>query len=391
MISRNAEAHIRHLLAQFPAVALLGPRQVGKTTLARALATGTKPPPVYLDLEQPEDRAVLSDARQYLEAQPGRLVIIDEVQRLPALFDTLRGVIDKRRRAGEKAGQFLLLGSASRELLRQSSESLAGRIAYRELTALRIDEETGVSPDALWLRGGFPDSTLAASDTDSMRWRRNFITTYVERDLLLAGLRTPTETLRRLWSMLAHLHGTEINASRVAASLGLAAKTVSHHLDLLADLMLARRLQPWFTNVGKRLVKSPKFYWRDSGVLHALLGLNGNEQLLSHPVAGKSWEGFVIEQLTASVGDLGTPWFYRTAVGAEIDLLIERPDGTLWAFEIKRSAAPVVQRGFHTACDDVKVKRRVVVHGGDKSFPMPNGIEALPLIEAMQIVSAHKN
>lgn len=383
MIPRKAEAEVRQLLKQFPAVAILGPRQVGKTTLARAVTASTKPAPVYLDLEQPEDRAVLADARQYLDAQRGKLVVIDEVQRLPALFDTLRGVIDARRRAGERAGQFLLLGSASRELLRQSSESLAGRIAYRELTVLRADEETGLARDALWLRGGFPESALAPGDAASMRWRRNFITTYVERDLLLAGLRTPVETLRRLWTMLAHLQGTVVNASQVAASSGVAAKTVSHHIDLLSDLMMARRLQPWFVNVGKRLVKSPKVYWRDSGVLHALLGIETLEQLLGHPIAGESWEGFAIEQLTAAMGDRGTPWFYRTIAGAEIDLVIERPGGALWAYEIKRTSAPVVERGFHIACDDIKAARRIVVHGGDKNFPMPNGAEALPLVEAM--------
>jgi predicted AAA+ superfamily ATPase len=388
MIPRKTEGEIKHLLKQFPAVAILGPRQVGKTTLARQLAANTKPMPLYLDLEQPEDRAVLADAGPYLETQRGRLIVIDEVQRLPALFDTLRGVIDMRRRAGERAGQFLLLGSASRELLRQSSESLAGRIAYRELTGFRADEKTGLAVDDLWLKGGFPDSALAASDAASMRWRRNFITTYVERDLLLAGLRTPSETLRRLWTMLAHLQGTDVNASQVAASLGLSAKTVAHHIDLLSDLMMTRRLQPWFVNVGKRLVKSPKVYWRDSGVLHALLGLEAREQLLGHPIAGQSWEGFVIEQLTAAMGDRGTPWFYRTATGVEIDLLIERPGGALWAFEIKRSSAPAIERGFHIACDDVKANHRLVVHGGDRKFPMGNDVEALPLLDAMALLVA---
>ena len=383
MILRRAEADIKALLKQFPAVAILGPRQVGKTTLARQLTASSKPTPTYLDLEQPEDRAVLADARRYLDTQRGRLVVIDEVQRMPALFETLRGVIDARRRDGEQAGQFLLLGSASRDLLRQSSESLAGRVAYRELTIFRIDEKSGLDTNSLWLRGGFPESALATDDAASMRWRKNFITTYVERDLLLAGLRTPAEALRRLWSMLAHLQGSDINASQVAASLGLAAKTVSHHIDLLSDLMMARRLQPWFVNVGKRLVKSPKVYWRDSGVLHALLGIETHEQLLGHPIAGKSWEGFVIEQLTAAMSDRGTPWFYRTTTGAEIDLLIERPGGALWAYEIKRSSTPSIEKGFHIACDDIKAKRRIVIHGGDHRYPMANKIEALPLIDAM--------
>lgn len=387
MIPRKAEAEIKQLLKQFPAVAIVGPRQVGKTTLARQLAASARPEPIYLDLEQPEDRAILAEPRQYLNAQRGRLVVIDEVQRLPALFDTLRGVIDARRRQGERAGQFLLLGSASRDLLRQSSESLAGRIAYRELTVFRADEKSGLATDDLWLRGGFPESALADGDQASMTWRRNFITTYVERDLLLAGLRTPTETMRRLWTMLAHLQGSIVNASQMASSLGLAHNTVAHHIDLLADLMLARRLQPWFVNVGKRLVKSPKVYWRDSGVLHALLGLTTREQLLGHPVAGQSWEGFVVEQLAAAMGDRGAMWFYRTQTGVEIDLLIERPGGDLWAIEIKRAAAPTIERGFHVACDDVRAKRRIVVHGGDKSFPMPNGVEALTLLDAMKALA----
>lgn len=387
MIHRKAEAEILALLRQFPAVAVLGPRQIGKTTLARALTATAKPKAVYLDLEQPEDRAVLANARPYLDTQAGHLVVIDEVQRLPALFETLRGVIDARRREGRTAGQFLLLGSASRELLRQSSESLAGRIAYRELTIFRADEKTGLEAGDLWLKGGFPDSALARDLQASLRWRRNFITTYIERDLLLAGLRTPTETLRRLWTMLAHLQATQINTSQVAASLGLAAKTVSHHIDLLSDLLLTRRLQPWFANVGKRLVKSPKVYWRDSGVLHALLGIETPEQLLSNPIVGQSWEGFVIEQLLAAMGERGQPWFYRTTVGAEIDLLIERPGGALWAIEIKRSSAPVARKGFHIACDDLKAKRRIVVHGGDKRFPMPHGVEALPLLDAMKALS----
>jgi predicted AAA+ superfamily ATPase len=387
MVPRKAEGEVAELLRQFPAVAILGPRQVGKTTLARALTQNAKPAPVYLDLEQPEDRAVLSEPKGYLDTQRGRLVVIDEVQRLPALFDVLRGVIDSRRRTGERAGQFLLLGSASRELLRQSSESLAGRIAYRELTGFRVDEKTGLSPSGLWLRGGFPESALAASGAQSMRWRRNFITTYVERDLLLAGLRTPVETLRRLWTMLAHLQGTVVNASQVAGSLGISAKTASHHIDLLADLMLARRLQPWFANVGKRLVKSPKVYWRDSGVVHALLGVETSEQLLAHPVAGQSWEGVVIEQLAAAMGERGALWFYRTAAGAEIDLLVERPGGGLWAFEIKRASAPTIEKGFHIACDDLKPARRFVIHGGDKRFPMAQGVEALSLIDAMREIS----
>lgn len=388
MIPRKAEVEIKQLLKQFPAVAILGPRQVGKTTLARQVAANTKPKPLYLDLEQPEDRAVLANAGPYLETQRRRLIVIDEVQRLPALFDALRGVIDMRRRAGERAGQFLLLGSASRELLWQSSESLAGRIAYRELTVFRADEKTGLAVDDLWLKGGFPESALSPSDAASMRWRRNFVATYVERDLLLAGLRTPSETLRRLWTMLAHLQGADVNASQVASSLGLSAKTISHHIDLLSDLMMTRRLQPWFVNVGKRLVKSPKVYWRDSGVLHALLGLETREQLLGHPIVGQSWEGFVIEQLTAAMGDRGTPWFYRTATGIEIDLLIERPGGDIWALEIKRSPAPTIEKGFHLACNDVGAKRRIVVHGGDKRFPMGNDVEALPLRDAMALLAA---
>lgn len=388
MIPRRAHTEIVSLLQQFPAVAILGPRQVGKTTLARQISAGAAHAPVYLDLEQPEDRAILSEPRAYLEEHRGRLIVIDEVQRMPALFETLRGVIDTRRRAGDRAGQFLLLGSASRELLRQSSESLAGRIAYRELGGFRVDEPTGLTPSELWLRGGFPDSALAADPMASMRWRRNFITTCLERDLLLTGLRTPVETMRRLWTMLAHVHATTVNVSQIAQSIGLSNKTVAHHVDLLVDLMLVRRIQPWFANVGKRLVKSPRVCWRDTGLLHALLGLETREQLLGHPCAGPSWEGFVIEQLSAAMADRGTLWFYRTSTGAEIDLLVERAGGDLWAVEVKRSAAPAVSPGFHRACLDLGVRRRIVVHGGEEAFPMPHGIEALPLSDAMRQLAA---
>lgn len=381
MISRRIQQDLAEILAFMPAVAILGPRQVGKTTLSRQLVTSSKKPSLYLDLERPEDAAALKDARSYLGAQPGKLVIIDEVQRAPQLFAVLRGLIDERRRHGEDNAHFILTGSASRELLRQSAESLAGRIAYRELTPFRLDEPTGLVQDALWLRGGMPLSALAPSPTASMTWRRAFVTTYLERDLPAAGLRTPAETLRRLWTMLAHQQGGLFNASALANSLELASKTIAHHVDILTDLMLVRRLLPWFANVGKRLVKSPKIYLRDSGILHSLLGVTTMEQLLAHPVVGVSWEGFVIEQLIAAAGPDASPYFYRTSAGAEIDLLLETPKG-LWAIEIKRGATATPGKGFGFAVADLKPQRTILVHSGERAY-RHGSLDYLPVAEAM--------
>jgi hypothetical protein len=386
MVYRLAEARVSDLLKRFPAVAILGPRQVGKTTLALRLAEKPGSKAVYLDLEMPSHRTKLSDPELYLNAQEDRLVILDEIQRLPGLFEVLRGIIDERRRKGRRHGQFLLLGSASIELLKQTSETLAGRIAYLELTPL-LAEEAAVKKrgdrERLWLRGGFPDSFLADSDAASVEWREEFIGTYLERDIPSLGPRIPAETLRRFWTMLAHEQGTLLNAAAVAAGIGVSGQTVGRYLDLMVDLLLVRRLQPWSANSGKRLVRSPKVYVRDSGLVHALLGLRDLDAVLGHPVVGGSWEGFVIENLLAAA-PIGTQaWFYRTAVGAEIDLVLEISSKERWAIEIKRSSAPTLSKGFYLGCDDVKATRRMVVHAGEETFGLGDGVEAASLANAV--------
>ena len=315
-------------------------------------------------------------------------MIIDEVQRVPDLFSSLRGVIDARRRNGESFGHFLLLGSASRDLLQQTSESLAGRIVYHELTPLLVDETASLPMDQLWLRGGFPESLLARSNEASLTWRRNFITQYLERDIPLLGIRTPTGTMRRLWTMLATAQGCQFNASNYATNLGVSPNTISSHVDMLCDLMLMRRLQPWFVNTGKRLVKSPKLYWRDCGIQHALLGISGQRDLLSHITLGASWEAFAIEQLISAGGAEVHPWYYRTSAGAEIDLLLEVAPGRLWAVEVKHSSKPVPSKGFHLASADVGAERRIVIYTGSHRYADSNGVEYMPLAEGMAEVRA---
>jgi uncharacterized protein len=377
MLKRRIETQLRADLEAQAAVALLGPRQVGKTTLA--LALGATGPSLYLDLQDAADRDKLADPVLYLQAHEDKLVILDEIQNAPDLFRTLRGLIDRGRRKGRRTGRFLILGSASVDLLRQSSESLAGRIAYRELSPLDITEAGPTQVDLLWLRGGFPQSFLARGDGKSLAWRRDFLRTYLTRDIPAFEPRIPAETLRRLWTMLAHAQGTQLNASRLATSLSVSSPTVSRYIDLLVDLLLVRRLQPFHTNLGKRLVKSPKIYVRDSGVMHALLAIQSRDALIDHPIVGSSWEGFVIETLITCAPAWTSPFFYRTAAGAEIDLLLELPGGELWAIEVKRSLSPKVERGFHVACDDLKPARRLVVYAGDERVPLPNKVEAIGL------------
>lgn len=380
MIPRLLLADLHTALAESPAVALLGPRQIGKTTLALSLAESC--PSIYLDLESAADRARLADPEQYLRQHEDKLVILDEIQRVPELFQSLRGPIDAGRRRGHRVGRFLLLGSASIELLRQSSESLAGRIRYLELASIDAAEAGARRLDSLWLRGGFPESLLAASDAASLRWRSDFIRTYLERDIPQLGPRVPAETLRRLWTMLAHQQGGLLNAASLARSLAVDGKTVASYLDLLVDLLLVRRLPPWHRNAGKRLVKSPKVYVRDSGLVHALLGVTDLEALLAHPVAGGSWEGLVVESLLAAAPPGREASFYRTAAGAEIDLVLQLPGQPRpWAIEIKRSLVPKLERGFHLACEDIEPQQRLVVYGGNEAFPIAPGIEALPVIE----------
>jgi predicted AAA+ superfamily ATPase len=383
MLARIFWGHLELWLGEFPAVALLGPRQVGKTTLARQWAAG-RGDAVYLDLENPADLARLADPAAFLRAQTGRTVVLDEIQRAPHLFPLLRGIIDERRSAGAAAGQFLLLGSASGALLAQSAESLAGRIAYLELPPLSPLEVAADESTRLWLRGGFPQAFLARSDAASLRWRQQFIATYLERDIPQLGPRIPAQTLRRLWTMLAHEQGQIVQAARLASALAISGQTVARYIDVLCDVMLVRRLQPWASNEGKRLVRTPKLLVRDSGLTHALLGLSTVDDLLSHSVAGGSWEGWVIENLLAVAPYGSSPYFYRSSGGAEIDLVLELPDRQRWAVEVKRSSAPTVNRGFHIAADDIAATHRFVAHGGSDRFPMGGQVQAVPWIELAQ-------
>ena len=377
MIPRRIARDVEYRLEIFPAVALLGPRQVGKTTLAQAIADSRES--VYLDLESPRDLRKLADPERYFSMHEDKLVVLDEVQRTPELFRALRGIIDSGRRRGAGNGRFLMSGSASVAFLRQSSESLAGRISYVELSPLDTLECDDVKQDRLWIRGGFPNSLLSRSDADSLVWREELISTYLERDIPQLGPRIPATTLRRFWTMLAHCQGQPFNASRIGRALSVHGKTVARYLDLLVDLMLVRRLPAYSVNVRKRLVKSPKVYVRDSGLLHALLGISDLEALLGHPVAGQSWEGFAIQNILATAPRRTLPSYYRTADGAEIDLILEHPRGEIWAVEVKRSLAPKLTRGFHNARRDIRPARSFAVHAGDDRYPVAEGVEAIGL------------
>ncbi len=385
MISRLLYPKLSEALANSPAVALLGPRQVGKTTLA--LEIGQTVNALYLDLESQQDLAKLAQPEFYLEDHQDRLVIIDEVHRLPGLFPVLRGLIDKGRRAGLRTGRYLLLGSASLDLLKQSGETLAGRIAYFELAPFNILETVKFPSENLWVVGGFPESLLAPDSRQSLRWRQDFIRTYLERDIPQFGPRIAAETLRRFWVMLAHNQGGILNSAQFSRSLGVDVKTVNAYLDLLVDLMLVRRLSPWHANVGKRLVKSPKVYVRDSGLVHALLAIQDKESLLAHPVVGQSWECFVIENLLSAGMGLVQGFFYRTGGGAEIDLLLLWPDGTLWAVEVKRSLSPKIERGFYAACDDLNPAKKFIVYPGVERYRIATDIEVVPLAELAEQVA----
>jgi len=384
MIPRLVAAEIEDALTRQAAVAIIGPRQVGKTTLA--LKIGEERDALYLDLEDRDDRNRLANPVLFFEGTDGRLVILDEIHRMPELFQTLRGVIDKGRRQQRGKGRFLILGSASIDLLRQSGETLAGRIAYIGLgpfSPLEIEDKRP-KRERLWLRGGFPDSYLAADDRDSLALRKDFTRTYLERDVPMFGPRIPATTLERLWTMLAHRQGTLLNASELARSLEVSTQSVTRYIDLLCDLLLVRRLAPFYANVGKRLVKSPKVYVRDSGLVHALLGIESLEQLAGHPVVGMSWEGFVLESLLSVLPRRSSAFFYRTAKGAEIDLVLEHKDGSMWAIEIKRALSAKVERGFHAACEDIRPARAFVVHAGDDRYRVSEKLEAIGVRQLMQ-------
>jgi uncharacterized protein len=339
-----------------------------------------------LDLESSADRARLADPALYFADHTDELVVLDEIHRAPGLFESLRGVIDQGRREGRGTGRFLLLGSAAVELLAQSSETLAGRIAFVELAPFDATEVGAARIDELWIHGGFPESFLAGGDPVSLRWRLDFIRSYLERDIPQLGPRVPAETLRRLWTMLAHRQGALLNAAQIARGLGVSATTIAHYLDLMVDLLLLRRLPPDLPNVGKRLVRSPKVYVRDSGLLHALLGLADKEAVLGHPVAGPSFEGMAIESLLSIAGAHAEGRFYRTSHGAEIDLLLDFPGGGRWAIEIKRSLAPSVTRGFHAALADLQPERAFVVYPGPERYRLGPSVEAIGVAEICEQV-----
>jgi len=387
MIKRRIRQHVTDALDRQAAVALIGPRQVGKTTLAQEI--GEQRGALYLDLEDSEDRDKLADAKLFLRQYEDRLVVLDEIHRAPELFQTLRGLIDQGRRRGHRTGRFLLLGSASMDLLRQSGESLAGRIEYVDMQPLDVTEVgSGVGAlNRLWIQGGFPDSFLARNETNSFKLRKDFIRTYLERDVPQFGPRIPAETLERLWTMLAYSQGTMLNASRLASGLALTAPTVRKYIDLLVDLLLVRRLRPLHVNIGKRLVKAPKVYVRDSGLLHALLGISDYNTLAGHPVVGASWEGFVIENLLDLIPLRTMASFYRTSAGAEIDLVLEFPGLTeKWAIEIKRGLSVNLTRGFYNAVEDIQPNKTFVVYAGEIRYPIAQGVEAISVAEMAQVL-----
>ena len=380
---------VRRALSRQAATALLGPRQVGKTTLAQEIARATDS--LYLDLQARADRARLAEPRLFLRPHEDRLVILDEIHRVPELFPELRGLIDEGRRRGRRTGRFLILGSASVDLLKQAGESLAGRIEFVSLNPLDVLETApeDESMTSLWVRGGFPDSFLARSDEDSLAFRQNFIRTYLERDLAeFIQMRIPSETLSRLWTMLAHEQGGLLTIARLARSLSISAPAVTRYVDVLSSLLLVRRLPPFVANVRKRLVKSPRVYIRDSGLLHALLDIEGFHALSGHPVAGPSWEGFVIENLLAAAHPRTRASFYRTAAGAEIDLVVEVPGFKRpFAIEIKRGLAPSLGKGFRSAHADLAPERAFVVYAGQERYPVEKSTEVIGLSEMARLLA----
>jgi len=387
MIDRKIYPFLKEALARQAAVVLLGPRQVGKTTLAQEL--GKEESSIYLDLEWPEDRQKLENPGLFFGKHDDILVILDEIHRVPEIFQPLRTIIDQGRRKNKGTGRFLLLGSASLELLNQSGESLAGRVEYVDLPPLNCLEikEDENELNQLWLRGGFPDSFLAKNEKNSLAYRMSFIRTYLEREIPQFGSRIASQTLERFWTMLAHSQGSIINASQLSRSLMLSAKSVTSYVDLFTDLLLVRKIPPYFANIKKRLVKSPKVYIRDSGLLHGLLGIRDFENLLGHPIIGNSWEGFVLENLI-NCSPVGTKSsFYRTSGGAEVDLVLELPGKQApWVFEVKHGTMGKLNKGFYYAVEDIAPEKSFVVHKGKDSFPIDQQTEALSLFDACKML-----
>jgi predicted AAA+ superfamily ATPase len=378
MLARpRLQAEITSGLAASPIVALLGPRQSGKTTLARLSAPLGS---AWFDLEDPRDAARLQNPMLALSGLRG-VCVLDEVQRAPELFPVLRVLADRP----EAPCRFLILGSASPALIQSTSESLAGRVRLVEVPGLSLKELAASDQERLWLRGGFPRSFLADSDAESDRWRRDFIATFLERDLPALGIAVAPAALRRFWTMIAHSHGTEWNGSAIGSSLGVSHTTSRRYLDLLTGAYVLRQLQPWFENVGKRVTKSPKVYLRDPGLLHSLLGLPSQEALFSHPVFGPSWEGFCLEQLLTATGRDG--WFWRTHAGAELDLLIVDGNSRL-GFEFKASESPRTTKSMHIVREDLRLTHLAVVYPGVHRYPLAEGIEAMPLVDALALIGS---
>jgi uncharacterized protein len=383
MIERFVTEKIRASLKKYPVVGILGSRQVGKTTLAKVLKA-EKNNSLYLDLELPSDINRLHDPELFLSRNTDKLVIIDEIQRMPQLFPLIRALVDQKR----TPGRFLILGSASPVLIKHASESLAGRIIYHELMPFLMNE-IGSDQDLimkLWLRGGYPDSFLSMDDADSLDWRNAFIKTYLERDIPQLGLNLPAITLRRFWTMLAHLSGQLFNASAIARSLGLSAPTVSRYLDIMVDTFIVRRLEPFFPNVKKRLTKSPKVYIRDSGLLHALLMADSMDLLSSNPIVGNSWEGFIIEQIIGAMPDLCRAYFYRTDAGAEMDMVIVSGK-KITGVEIKYSLSPKPTKGFWSALTDIGCKKAFIVYPGKETYLLSDNVHVVPASNISNIFS----
>ena len=368
------EASVRELVRQFPVVGLIGARQVGKTTLARGLIDGERQPVTFFDLEDPTDEAKLADPKLALEPLRG-LVVIDEVQRKEGLFRLLRVLVDRP----DNAARFLVLGSAGPDLLRQSSETLAGRIAYYELPPFGIGETGTEAIERLWSRGGFPPSFLAPDDAESFGWRGAFIRTFLERDLPQLGISVPAATMRRFWTMLAHYHGNRWNGAEVGRALGATAPTVNTYVDALVDSLVVRKLPPWYENLKKRQVRAPKVHVADTGLLHALLGVDGEFALMGHPKSGASWEGFAMQEIVRILGvDWDRCYYWATHRGAELDLLVDH-GGRRIGFEFKRTSAPAMTRSMHSALSDLKLDRLFTVFPGDSRFRIHQRAEAIGL------------